>query len=170
MKIGVTQVCGWSNLFPFICRFVETNRAQPRRVAAMSVARRVAEEMDVTLGEHVCGVLVLGLPSALTSLGRLQYPFWGLHLPWDLCQISHWWYEVFLRSYNVAVYKIDSMWPYSMNILGNSVGMLLREAMSDPNMSAYSCIVLDEAHERTLATDILFGLLKGGGGDHLFLA
>jgi len=38
--------------------------------------------------------------------------------------------------------------------------MMLRECLLDSDLSAYSCIMLDEAHERTISTDILFGLLK----------
>ncbi|XP_046565665.1 putative pre-mRNA-splicing factor ATP-dependent RNA helicase PRP1 [Haliotis rubra] len=86
---------------------------QPRRVAAMSVAQRVSEEMDVGLGQEV-----------------------GYNIRFEDCTSSK----------TVMKYMTD--------------GMLLREAMSDPLLEAYGVIMLDEAHERTLATDILMGLLK----------
>ncbi|SCU97022.1 LAMI_0F08614g1_1 [Lachancea mirantina] len=86
---------------------------QPRRVAAMSVAQRVAEEMDVNLGEEV-----------------------GYSIR----------FENKTSNRTILKYMTD--------------GMLLREAMEDHDLKRYSCIILDEAHERTLATDILMGLLK----------
>jgi pre-mRNA-splicing factor ATP-dependent RNA helicase DHX15/PRP43 len=86
---------------------------QPRRVAAMSVAQRVADELDVKLGEEV-----------------------GYSIRFEDCTSEK----------TLLKYMTD--------------GMLLREAMSDPLLSRYSAVILDEAHERTLATDILMGLIK----------
>ncbi|KAJ1983645.1 DEAH-box ATP-dependent RNA helicase prp43 [Dimargaris verticillata] len=90
---------------------------QPRRVAAMSVAQRVADELDVELGQEV-----------------------GYSIR----------FENLTTNRTVLKYMTD--------------GMLLREAMDDPLLSRYSTVVLDEAHERTLATDILMGLVKEVAG------
>eukprot|EP01041_Mallomonas_annulata_P008203 gene8203-16869_t len=87
---------------------------QPRRMAAISVATRVAEEMGVNLGNEV-----------------------GYAVRFDSkCNEEN----------TVIKFCTD--------------GLLLRETMSDPILSKYSVIMIDEAHERTLHSDILLGLLK----------
>ncbi|MEW5307724.1 MAG: hypothetical protein WDW36_010101 [Sanguina aurantia] len=86
---------------------------QPRRVAAMSVAKRVAEEVGCRLGEEV-----------------------GYAIRFEDCTSAE----------TTIKYMTD--------------GMLLRECLLDDTLSAYSVIVLDEAHERTIHTDVLFGLMK----------
>ncbi|KAI8847111.1 putative ATP dependent RNA helicase [Chytridium lagenaria] len=86
---------------------------QPRRVAAMSVAKRVAEEVGCRLGQEV-----------------------GYTIRFEDCSGP----ETKIK------YMTD--------------GMLLREILVDPTLNRYSVLVLDEAHERTMSTDVLFGLLK----------
>uniref|UniRef100_A0A1I7TSS5 RNA helicase n=1 Tax=Caenorhabditis tropicalis TaxID=1561998 RepID=A0A1I7TSS5_9PELO len=86
---------------------------QPRRVAAMSVAKRVAEEYGCKLGTDV-----------------------GYTIRFEDCTSQD----------TIIKYMTD--------------GMLLRECLIDPDLSSYSLIMLDEAHERTIHTDVLFGLLK----------
>ncbi|XP_034937491.1 probable pre-mRNA-splicing factor ATP-dependent RNA helicase mog-4 [Chelonus insularis] len=86
---------------------------QPRRVAAMSVAARVAHEMGVKLGNEV-----------------------GYAIRFEDC-----------TSHRTRIkYMTD--------------GTLHREFLSEPDLASYSVIIIDEAHERTLHTDILFGLVK----------
>ncbi|CAI1693684.1 hypothetical protein SEUBUCD646_0N03250 [Saccharomyces eubayanus] len=87
---------------------------QPRRVAATSVAARVADEMNVVLGKEV-----------------------GYQIRFE-----------------------DKTTPNKTILKYMTDGMLLREFLADSKLSKYSCIMIDEAHERTLATDILIGLLK----------
>ncbi|KAI9814132.1 MAG: hypothetical protein M1826_002310 [Phylliscum demangeonii] len=86
---------------------------QPRRVAAMSVAARVADEMGVKVGNEV-GYAIR--------------------------------FEDATSDKTVLKYMTD--------------GMLLREFLTEPDLGAYAALMIDEAHERTLHTDILFGLVK----------
>ncbi|CAI7655352.1 unnamed protein product [Penicillium manginii] len=86
---------------------------QPRRVAAMSVAKRVSEEMEVDLGDEV-----------------------GYAIRFEDCTSNK----------TVIKYMTD--------------GVLLRESLTQTDLDKYSCIIMDEAHERALNTDVLMGLLK----------
>uniref|UniRef100_A0A804R0Z6 RNA helicase n=1 Tax=Zea mays TaxID=4577 RepID=A0A804R0Z6_MAIZE len=86
---------------------------QPRRVAAVSVSRRVAQELGVPLGDEV-GYAIR--------------------------------FEDRTSERTCIKYLTD--------------GILLRESLSNPELKQYSVIILDEAHERSLNTDILLGLMK----------
>ncbi|KAG5670397.1 hypothetical protein PVAND_000665 [Polypedilum vanderplanki] len=86
---------------------------QPRRVAAVSVAKRVADEYGCIIGQEV-----------------------GYKIRYDDVTSSS----------TIIKYMTD--------------GILLRECLSDKTLDSYSVIILDEAHERTIYTDVLFGILK----------
>ena len=57
--------------------------------------------------------------------------------------------------------RFDEAWsPTETRIKFVTDGMLARELQSDPGLSRYSVVIIDEAHERTLNTDILISNLK----------
>jgi ATP-dependent RNA helicase DHX8/PRP22 len=87
---------------------------QPRRIAATSVAERVAQEVGCRLGREV-----------------------GYSIRFD-----------------------DRTTPGVTKLRYMTDGMLLREALGDPGMGRYSCVIVDEAHERSVSTDVLMGLLR----------
>jgi len=87
---------------------------QPRRVAAMSVSRRVAEELGVTWGREVG------------------------------CKMR---------------FADDTGRDTRVKFMTD--GILLAEIQSDPLLRAYSALILDEAHERSLNIDFLLGYLQG---------
>ena len=91
---------------------------QPRRVAAISLARRVAEEMGTPLGSS----------SPSSKVG-----------------------------YSV---RFDESTSPSTRIKYLTEGMLLQEMLRDSAMSQYSCVVVDEVHERSVNVDLLLGFLK----------
>ncbi|XP_064089669.1 pre-mRNA-splicing factor ATP-dependent RNA helicase PRP16-like [Macrobrachium nipponense] len=86
---------------------------QPRRVAAMSVAKRVSDEMGTHLGKEV-----------------------GYAIRFEDCTTEE----------TIIKYMTD--------------GILLRECLRESDLDNYSAVIMDEAHERSLSTDVLFGLLR----------
>ena len=94
-------------------RKLRTVVTQPRRVAAIQMAKRVALESGTKLGKEV-GYSI-----------RFEDWFW---------------------SDTIIKYVTD--------------GILVREWLSDPDLNAYDVVILDEAHERSMFTDILFSLVK----------
>jgi ATP-dependent helicase HrpA len=86
---------------------------QPRRIAALSVSRRIAEELGVSWGNEVG------------------------------CKI-----------------RFSDKTSKDTRVKVMTDGILLAEIRSDPLLKAYDCIIIDEAHERSLTIDFLLGYLK----------
>lgn len=57
--------------------------------------------------------------------------------------------------------RFDSSRGQATRILFLTEGVLLRELSSDPDLTRYDVVIVDEAHERHVSTDLLLGLLRG---------
>lgn len=110
--------------------------SQPRRVAAISVALRVVQEF----GQGVCNIRYT------RKVGLIN--IFPAYLQMQIGEVVG--YRVRFEDNTSKKTKIKFL----------TDGMLLREAMFDRLLMEYTVIILDEAHERTINTDVLFGVVK----------
>jgi HrpA-like RNA helicase len=122
-------------------------------VAATSVAARVAYEMGVKLGEEV-----IEFSFSLCCLSLFLFLFLIFSNPFIFSHLFLTFFSCLKVGYSVRF--DDCSDPQKTRIKYLTDGMLLREMMLDPLLTKYSVVMLDEAHERSLYTDILIGLIK----------
>lgn len=99
---------GWNRNGKLICM------TEPRRIATIQLAQRIADEKDVLLGKEI--------------------------------------------GYRIRFEDVYSSGLTQLLVM--TEGLLLRELMYDPLLTRYNVIIIDEAHERSIQTDLLLGLLK----------
>ena len=99
---------GWTRNGKLVCM------TEPRRIATVQLAQRIADETDVLLGKEV--------------------------------------------GYRIRFEDVYSSGLTQLIVL--TEGLLIRELMYDPLLTRYNVIIIDEAHERSIQTDLLLGLLK----------
>jgi hypothetical protein len=115
-------------------------------VAGVSVAKRVSEEMGCRLGGLV-GYSIRFVYTHTQSLSEsIPSIFEKQILMIDLCLLSNRFEDCTTKNETLIKYMTD--------------GILLRESLISPDLDQYSAIIMDEAHERSLNTDVLFGVLK----------